>query len=131
MLGAHTSPAKRHGSAAVIIRLGFLLSIILVLSFFFSSQSPYVYPEEISSPPTITGSEVKPYIENNFQEARWYALIETVEVEGEDIAIKTYIFPDQEGRRLAGEILKELNRKGISGNIKIYGRNVSYSLLTP
>lgn len=132
MLGAESSPVKHQGSVAVIIfRVGFLFLVISFLGFLFLDNSLRA-PLETSqiSSQRVFGNQVKPYVEEHFQKARWYSLIETIETQEDQIAIKTYIFPDEDGRKLADEIVDDLRQQGIVGDISVYGRNISYSLLT-
>jgi len=131
VLGVESSPMKHHVSVAVILRLGFLFLILSSLGFLFFSDSFHA-PIEASLTPSqrVAGDQVKPYVEEHFQKVRWYPLIETIETQADQIMIKTLIFPDQDGRVLADEIVDDLRQQGIMDDISIYGRNISYSLLT-
>lgn len=131
MLGVESSPIKYPASVAAILRLGFLFLILFSLGFLFFSDSLHDTMAESQAPTQrVAGEQVKPYIEEHFQQARWYSLIESIETQEDQIMIKTLIFPDQDGRVLADEIVDDLRRQGIRDDISVYGRNISYSLLT-
>lgn len=131
MLDVESSPIRYPVSVAAILRLGFLFLILCSLGFLFFSDSLHD-PRVESLTPTqrVAGEQVKPYLEEHFRQARWYSLIETIETNEDQIIIKTFIFPDQDGRVLADEIVDDLRRQGIRDDISVYGRNISYSLLT-
>lgn len=132
MLGVESSPVKHHGSVAVIIfRVGFFFLVISSFGFLFLDnhlRAP-LETSQISSQ-RVFGEQVKPYVEEHFQKARWYSLIETIETQEDQISIKTRIFPDEDGRVLADEIVDDLRQQGIMDDISVYGRNITHSLLT-
>jgi hypothetical protein len=132
VLGVESSPVKHHGLvAAIIIRLGFLFLVLSSLGFVFLGNSLHVPPETLqTSSQRVTGDQVKPYVEEHFQNAPWFSLIESIETQENQIVIKTFIFPDNDGRRLADEIVDALRQQGIMDEMSVYGRNISYSLLT-
>lgn len=69
------------------------------------------------------------YIEDELRTTHWYSLIDNIEASEKQVTVYTYIFPDQEGRQLAAELVKELRAKGIQGEISVYGKNMSDRLL--
>lgn len=78
---------------------------------------------------TFVDTQSKAYIEKEFSQSRWYSLVESIDTTKKQITLNTYIFPDQAGKQLATEIVKDLRTKGVQGEISIYGKNMSSRLL--
>jgi hypothetical protein len=134
VLDVQSSPVKHHVTVTATkrIRLLFAISlafIMFLLSYFIPLRNDSLEEEALTPPQRIVGEQVKPYIESQFQQARWYSLIESIETHDDESTINTFIFPDQEGRRLADEIVNDLRHQGITGDITIYGKNISHALL--
>jgi hypothetical protein len=131
VLDAESYRVKNLNISVIIKRLVILLLIIfslVSLIFYLDIEKGLV---ESSKPAlAVEGDKVKPFIETHYQRARWYSLVESIETQGNRIIIKTFIYPDEEGHKLANEIVDDLENQGIDGDIVVYGRNMSYYLLS-
>jgi hypothetical protein len=137
VLDVESTPTESRLSFAMIGRLGFLLLSLLLIGLILFRYFDFNVDKAIYKPNKIVDNSVdkpyrtvdKSYIKEHFQFARWYSLIETIEAQENQLVIKTYIFPDQEGRGVANEIVQDMRQQGISGDISVYGRDIAYFLL--
>lgn len=120
------STLKKHRAYNYLL-INFMVTVLVLLLLITLIIVDLTHPS--TSYTRVINPQSKTYIEKEFYQARWYSLVDTIDTEGNLITLNTYIFPDQEGRQLATEIVKDLREKGIRGEITIYGKNMSSRLL--
>jgi hypothetical protein len=98
-----------------------LLVSLIIFKFFDTSAS--------TARVQFVDTQSSSYIEEEFNQSHWYSLVDSIDTADNKTTLNTFIFPDQEGRRLASQIVEDLRTKGVQGEISIYGKNMSKRLL--
>lgn len=127
MLDSYSSIKKNHIYTYLLSNFFFnLLIIALLVSFII-----FIFFDTSTSTARVqfVDTQSSSYIEEEFNQSRWYSLVDSIDTSDNKITLNTFIFPDQEGRRLASQIVEDLRTKGVQGEISIYGKNMSKRLL--
>lgn len=127
MLFKQDSPRKIF--VTKLMRLLFVLIFGLIALVMGFNLRPHDSNNTVLTGNTSKFVHMRTFIQTAFGQAKWYPLIANVQTEEKNLVIQTSIYPDDEGKQLADEIIKELRGQGVNGPIQIYGRNVTYRLL--
>lgn len=127
MLDNYSSLKKHQIYQYLLSNLIVIKLLLLVLMSLIIIELTYTSPSTFRTKFVDTQSNA--YIQEEFNQSRWYSLVDSIDATEKQVTLNTYIFPDKEGRLLATEIVKDLRAKGVQGEISIYGRNMSNRLL--